>query len=162
MSGNYGVGGVLKLNRNQYDTKINYNLSQKLAVWGKYSRMDAPVQGKYIFGDLGGPALGTEGFGDTTTQMVTGGYNHTFSPTFLMDGVFGYTRMDQVVGIPNVDKNIGLDVWKIPGTNGGKQYANDTRYGGAPQVHGFGFDYVGVGATWAPVWRHERGLHLPD
>ena len=39
--------------------------------------------------------------------------------------------MDQFVGIPNVDKNIGLDVWKIPGTNGGQRYASDTRYGGA-------------------------------
>ncbi len=154
LSGNYGVGGVLKLNRNQYDTKVNYNVNQGLVTWGKYSRMDAPVEGKYIFGDLGGPALGTEGFGDTTTQLVTGGFTKTFSATLLFDGVFGYTRMDQVVGIPNVDKNIGLDIWKIPGTNGGTQFANDPRYGGAPQVTGF--DYVGVGATWAPVWRKER------
>jgi outer membrane receptor protein involved in Fe transport len=156
LGGNYGVGGVLSLNRNQYDTKINYNLSQKWALWGKYSRMTAPVQGRYIFGDLGGPALGTEGFGDTTTQLVTAGYTRIFSGSFLMDGVFGYTRMDQAVGIPNVDKNIGLDVWKIPGTNGGRQFANDNRYGGAPVVDGFGFSYIGVGATWAPVWRHER------
>jgi hypothetical protein len=158
LSGNYGVGAVLKLNRNQYDTKINYNVSQNLATWGKYSRMDSPVEGKYPFGDLGGNAgtIGTEGMGDTTTQIVTGGFSYTFSPTFLMDGVFGYTRMDQTVNIPNVDKNIGLDVWKIPGTNGGKQYANDPRYGGAPQITGFGFDYIGFGATWTPVWRHER------
>lgn len=157
LSGNYGTSGVLSMNRNQYDTKVNYNISQKLMTWGKYSRMDAPVAGKYIFGDLGGSALGTEGFGDTATQIVTVGYNYTFSGTFLMDGVFGYTRMDQQVGIPNVDKNIGLDTWKIPGTNGGKQYANDDRYGGAPQVDGFGFNYVGVAATWAPVWRNDRG-----
>ncbi|HEY3444316.1 MAG TPA: carboxypeptidase regulatory-like domain-containing protein [Paludibaculum sp.] len=157
LGGNYYAAGVLKLDRNQYDVKINYAASSKLAIWGKYSRMDAPVAGKYIFGDLGGPALGSEGFGDTTTQIPTVGYNYTFSPSFFMDGVFGYTRMDQVVGIPNVDKNIGLDLWKIPGTNGGRQYAKDDRYGGAPQVDGFGFSYVGVGATWAPVWRAERG-----
>ncbi len=156
LGGNYGVGGVLSLNRNQYDLKINYNVSNNLVTWTKYSRMDAPVAGKYIFGDLGGPALGTEGFGDTTTQVVTAGYTYTFSPTFLFDGVFGYTPMDQVVGIPNVDQNIGLDVWNIPGTNGGVQYADDDRYGGAPQVQGFGFTYVGVAATWAPVWRKER------
>jgi len=156
LSGNYGVSGVLALNRNQYDTKINYNISQNLVTWGKYSRMDAPVQGKYPFGDLGGSALGTEGFGDTTTQIVTGGFNYTISPTFLLDGVFGYTRMDQVVGIPNVDRNVGLDEWKIPGTNGGTQFADDPRYGGAPQIEGFGFSYIGVGATWAPVWRKER------
>ncbi len=157
LSGNYLSQGVLKLDRNMYDYKMNYTVSEKLSIWGKYSRMDSPVSGKYIFGDMGGPALGTEGFGDTTTQIPTIGYNYTFSPTFFMDGIFGYTRMDQTVGIPNVDKNIGLDVWKIPGTNGGKQYASDDRYGGAPLVQGFGFDYVGIAATWAPTWRHERG-----
>ena len=156
LSGNYGVSGILKLNRTQYDTKVNYNVSQKLGTWGKYSRMFAPVEGKYPFGDLGGSALGTAGKGETTTQLVTGGYSYTFSPAFLMDGVFGYTRMDQFVGIPNVDKNVGLDVWKIPGTNGGRQFASDTRYGGAPNISGFGFSDIGFIDTWTPVWRHER------
>ncbi|MCX6631782.1 MAG: TonB-dependent receptor, partial [Candidatus Solibacter sp.] len=156
LSGNYGVSGLLRLNRNQYDSKVNYNVSRKVAIWGKYSRMDSPVEGKYPFGDLGGAALGTEGKGETTTQLATGGFNVALSPTFIIDGVFGYTRMDQFVGIPNVDKNVGLDIWKIPGTNGGKQYANDTRYGGAPDIGGFGFSNIGFGATWTPVWRHER------
>ena len=156
LSGNYGASGVLSLTRNQYDSKVNYARSQRLGFWGKYSRMQAPVQGKYPFDSLGGAALGTEGFGDTTVQLATGGFTLTFTPTFMMDGVFGYTRMDQFVGIPDVDKNVGLDLWKIPGTNGGRQFANDNRYGGAPQIDGFGFSYIGVGATWAPVWRHER------
>ena len=156
LSQNYFVSGVLRLNRNQYDMKVNYNITKNFLLWGKYSRMDAPVQGKYPFGDLGGGALGTPGFGDTTTQLVTTGYTHTFSPTFLMDGVFGYTRMDQFVGIPGVDKNVGLDVWKIPGTNGGRQYASDKRYGGAPQITGFGFSDIGFTDTWTPVDRKER------
>ncbi|MBI3208821.1 MAG: TonB-dependent receptor [Candidatus Solibacter usitatus] len=156
LSGNYFTSGVLSLNRNQYDLKLNYNPTKNLIIWGKYSRMDAPVQGKYPFGDLGGSPLGTAGKGETTTQLATVGYTYTFSPTFLMDGVFGYTRFDQFVGIPNVDKNVGLDVWKIPGTNGGAQYAKDNRYGGAPAVTGFGFSDIGFLETWTPVWRHER------
>ncbi|MBI4905495.1 MAG: TonB-dependent receptor [Acidobacteria bacterium] len=156
LSGNYFVSGILRLNRNQYDTKINYNVSKNLLVWGKYSRMDAPVQGRYPFGDLGGSPLGSAGLGDTTTQLVTAGFTYTFTPTFLMDGVFGYTRMDQFVGIPNVDRNIGLDEWKIPGTNGGTQYAKDNRYGGAPAITGFGFSDIGFLDTWTPVWRYER------
>ena len=162
LSGNYGVGGVLKLNRNQYDTKVNYNVTHKLTAWGKYSRMDAPVEGKYPFGDLGGSALGTAGKGETTTQIVTGGFNYTISPTFIFDGVSATRGMDQFVGIPNVDKNVGLDVWKIPGTNGGKQYANDTRYGGAPNITGFGFSDIGFIDTWTPVWRHERSYTYHD
>jgi outer membrane receptor protein involved in Fe transport len=156
LSGNYEKSGVLKLDRNQYDLKMNYNLSQKTTLWGKYSRMHAPVEGVYPFGKLGGSAIGTEGIGDTTTQLMTVGFSHTFSPTFLWDGVFGYTRMDQNVDIPGQDTNMGLDTWKIPGTNGGTQYANDKRYGGAPNLSGFGFSDIGVTATWAPVERHER------
>jgi hypothetical protein len=156
LSGNYGVSAVLKLNRNQYDTKVNYNITHKLMAWGKYSRMDAPVEGKYPFGDLGGSALGTAGKGETTTQIVTAGFAYTISPTFIFDGVFGNTRHDQHVGIPNENINVGLDQWKIPGTNGGTQFANDTRYGGAPNITGFGFSDIGFLDTWTPVWRHER------
>jgi hypothetical protein len=156
LQGNYFAAGILTLKRSQYDFKSNWAATSKLMIWGKYSRMDAPVSGAYPFGDLGGAALGTEGFGDTTTQLVTAGHNYTFSPTFYMDGVFGYTRMDQEVGIPGQGRNVGLDDWKIPGTNGGRQFANDPRYGGLPQVTGFGFSYIGVGATWAPLFRKER------
>ncbi len=157
LSGNYYTKATLKLNRNQYDFKSNYTVNEKLMIWGKYSRMDAPVNGAYPFGNLGGSALGTDGSGETTTQIPTIGFNYTFSPTFFMDGVFGYTRMDQTVLLPNTDKNVGLDEWKIPGTNGGTQYKSDDRYGGAPQIDGFGFSSIGFSATWAPVWRHERG-----
>jgi hypothetical protein len=156
LQGNYLAQGIMSLIRNQYDYKMNWNTTSKLMIWGKYSRMDAPVRGHYPFGDLGGAALGTEGIGDTTTQLVTAGHNYTFSPTFYMDGVFGYTRMDQEVTIPGMGRNVGLDDWKIPGTNGGRQYANDPRYGGLPQLTGFGFSYIGVGATWAPLFRKER------
>ncbi len=156
LSGNYEKSGVLKLDRNQYDAKVNYNLSHSLALWGKYSRMHAPVEGVYPFGTLGGAAIGTEGIGDTTTQLMTVGFNKTFSPTFLWDGIFGYTRMDQNVNIPGQGTNIGLDQWKIPGTNGGTQYASDMRYSGAPQLSNFGFSDIGITATWAPTERHER------
>ncbi|MDZ4798281.1 MAG: TonB-dependent receptor [Bryobacteraceae bacterium] len=153
---NYGLAGTLKLNRNQYDTKVNYNISRNFIAWGKYSRMDAPVEGKYPFGDLGGAAIGTEGKGDTTTQIAAGGFTYTFSSTFLTDGVYGYTRMDQAVTIPGLDRNIGLDEWKIPGTNGGRQFANDLRYGSAPQLTGLGFSDLGYTAGWTPVTRAER------
>jgi hypothetical protein len=156
LGGNYYASGVQKLDRHMLDTKINWNASSKLAVNGKLSYMNAPVAGKYVFGDLGGPALGTHGFGDTKTYIPTGGFTYTLSPTFIVDGVFGYTRQDQEVGIPGQDSNVGLDVWKIPGTNGGRQYADDRRYGGLPNIQDFGFSNIGVDATWAPLFRAER------
>jgi hypothetical protein len=156
LGGNYGASGILRLDRNNYDVKGNYQVNPQLMVWSSYSRMDSPVQGRYVFGDLGGPVLGTDGFGDTTTQLVRAGYTWVVTPRFFIDGVFGLMRFDQFVGIPGGGTNVGLDVWGIPGTNGGRQYANDTRYGGVPPVAGFGFSNVGVAATWAPLERHER------
>lgn len=156
LSGNYGISGVLKLDRHLLDYKTNWNPTSKLAVWGKMSYLSAPVRGVYPWADLGGTPLGTEGIGDTKTYVPTMGFTYTFSPRFLFDGVFGITRFDQDVTIPGLDKNVGLDVWGIPGTNGGRQYASDKRYGSLPQLTGFGFDYIGFGATWTPVSRRER------
>ncbi len=156
LGGTYGSSGSMKLDRNNYDWKITWAAGQKLTVWGSYSRMDSPVKGKYVFGELGGPAMGTDGFGDTNVNIPRVGYTYTFSPAFLMDGVFGYSRFDQTVGIPGQDKNVGLDVWGIPGTNGGRQYKDDPRYGGLPHLTGFGFDDWGVAATWAPCFRNDR------
>jgi hypothetical protein len=157
LSGNYGTSGVLKLDRHLFDVKTNYNPTAKLAVWGKFSYLTAPVQGVYAWGALGGPSLGTEGIGNTKTYIPTMGFTYTLSPKFLFDGVFGITRFDQDVTIPGLDKNYGLDVWKIPGTNGGRQFANDiAHYGSYPQLTGFGFSYIGYGATWTPVSRRER------
>jgi hypothetical protein len=156
LSGNYGIGGVLKLDRHMSDLKTNWNANSKLAVWGKMSYLTAPVSGKYAWGDLGGPTLGTEGVGDTKTYVPTMGFTYTAGPRFILDGTFGITRFDQTVTIPGLDKNGGLDVWGIPGTNGGRQFASDKRYGSFPQLTGFGFDYVGFGATWTPVTRAER------
>ncbi|MGH9672156.1 MAG: hypothetical protein ACRD44_03165, partial [Bryobacteraceae bacterium] len=45
LQGTYLAQGPLKLNRNNYDIKGNYNWTQKMMVWAKLSRMDAPVQG---------------------------------------------------------------------------------------------------------------------
>jgi hypothetical protein len=160
LSGNFGASGTLKFNRNNYDIKGNWNASPQLAVWGKLSRMGAPVTGKHIFGEMVGPNLGTAGDGDVRVNMPTFGFTYTFSPTFIMDAVFGYTRHDQdVVGIGQ-GKNWGLDVFKIPGTNGGRQYANDLNYSGVPQFN-TGFSVWGLSETWLPLFRRERSYTGP-
>ncbi|MBI4874355.1 MAG: TonB-dependent receptor [Acidobacteria bacterium] len=160
LGGTFGTGGTLKYNRNNYDIKGNWNASSKLAVWGKLSRMGAPVTGKHIFGDMVGPNIGTAGEGSVRLNMPTFGFTYTFSPTFIMDAVFGYTRHDQDIVGTGQGKNWGLDVFKIPGTNGGKQYANDMRYSGVPQIE-TGFTGWGLTETWLPLERRERSYTSP-
>jgi hypothetical protein len=158
INNNFGVSGTQKLDRNQYDVKINYNPTAKLTLWGKYSRMGASVHGKAAFEKLVGPGVGgaDPGWGTTTVQVPTVGFNYTLSPTFLVDGVYGYTRLDQpAFGFDYDGTNYGLDVWKIPGTNGGAQYAGDEKYSGMPSI-GTGFTVWGQNSTPLPWWRYER------
>jgi len=155
LSGNYDVATVTAMGRGNWDIKTNWAATSKLNIWGKYSRMDANVSSPAIFSELGGPALNTRGTGDTTVQIPIVGYNYIFSPTFLLDGNFSYTRFDQTVRGPDFGKYYGSDVWKIPGTNGGKEYPNDPMYSGLPALH-TGFTDWGNTDTWMPVNRNDR------
>jgi hypothetical protein len=154
---NFTASGTFKLDRNNYDFKTNWNVSEKLMIWGKYSRMDAPVTGLVPFGELVGPAIGaaSPGNGDTTVQLPTVGFNLTPSSTWFIDGVFGYTRFDQTVSGLDFGKNWGSEVFRIPGTNGGRTFANDDRYSGMP-VFNHGFSTWGQTATWIPLFRNDR------
>jgi hypothetical protein len=172
---NYFSSGTEALNRHNYDAKINWNPTGSLAIWGKYSRMDAFVTSKFVFGDeLGGPGLSRAGAPEVATTDVnifTGGFTKTLSPTFLLDGTLAFTRMDLTGVYPGYGKNIGTDVWGIPNTNdpivtgpGAERIkaacpglANGGCYSGMPSLtHGF----TGWGATagWQPHFYNERSL----
>jgi hypothetical protein len=154
LTGNYQASGTQRLDRDQYDIKINWVASDQLSLWGKYSRMDALVTGPAALGEIGGPALGTRGTGDTKVNIPTVGFSYVFSPTFLMDGNFSYTRFDQDVFGPDHGRNWGLD-WGIPGTNGGTQFSDDDRYSGQPAI-AHGFTAWGNTDTWMPLFRNDR------
>lgn len=156
LAGNYAAEGTQSLTRDQFDVKTNYNVSDKLMVWGKYSYMNAPVTGIGALGELTGPALGTLGKGDTKVYIPSVGFNLTLSPTFLIDGVFGYSRFDQTVQGPDFGRNWGTDIWGIPGTNGGSgRFANDDRYSGQPCINN-GLTAWGNCNGWMPLFRNDR------
>ena len=134
LSGNYFSSATLQLTRDQYDVKSNYNVNEKLMVWGKYSHMKAPVVGAGALGELTGPALGQLGKADVSVKIPTFGFNYTASPTMFIDGVFGHTRFSNVATGPDYGKNWGSEVWGIPGTNGGKAFAGDIHYSGQPCI----------------------------
>ena len=154
-SGNFLAAATLALTRDQYDIKSNYNVTQKLMVWGKYSLMKAPVQGAGALGELTGPALGQLGKADVRVDIPTFGFNYTLSPTFLIDGVFGHTRFSNAATGPDYGKNWGSEVWGIPGTNGGKAFANDIRYSGQPCINN-GFTAWGNCSSSNPNFYADR------
>jgi len=120
--------------------------------------MWATSGGTGLFGAAVGPAPGADpGLGDTVVQNMSVGHTYTFSPTVLLDGVFGYQRQHQTVTANDYGQNFG-QVLGIPGLNG-----PDIRQSGFPNIV-FNGDaaagaYRGMGApNWMPLFRTEENF----
>jgi hypothetical protein len=151
---NYFNSGTQRLNRNNFDAKINWNRNERHQLWFKYSVMDALVHGDFSLGQAGGQCLcagGGIGDGSTLVQLGGIGQTYTVSPTFLIDGTFGWTRFGQAVKPPDLGTNFGLDVLGIPGTNG-----PDPRESGMPPMYISGYSALGNPEGWSPLFRNDQ------
>jgi hypothetical protein len=151
---NYFNTGVQRLNRNNFDEKVNWNRNERHQLWFKYSAMDALVHGDFGLGQAGGSCLcagGGLGDGSTLVQIAGIGQTYTVSPRFLIDGTFGWTRFGQDVEPPDLGTNFGLDVLGIPGTNG-----PDPRESGMPPLNISGFSTLGNPEGWNPLYRNDQ------
>jgi hypothetical protein len=145
---NFAATGVGEFNRTNIDAKVNYDSGGKLTLFGRYSISPTLIIDPPIFGEVSGPALngGQLGTAPGRIQVVGIGGTYTFTPTLLLDANIGYTR--QRIGAEGFDivSNFGLDVLKIPGTNG-----PDRLQGGVPafQING-GWTNIGNDNTGNP------------
>jgi carboxypeptidase family protein/TonB-dependent receptor-like protein len=165
-SDNYATTGTTKFNRNNYDAKINYNISSAAQVFAKYSQMSATVSAGSYFGDPasggamgGGFGGGLAGSADTTVKIGTAGLTWTLSPRIVLDAVFGLTRFDQSNIPQDYGTNYGTDVFGIPGTNGAGGANGDIRYSGFPPISVSDYTAYGGTAGWAPAFRNDRSYN---
>jgi hypothetical protein len=137
---NYQATGTYEFNRDNADFKVNYNPSDKTTVFGRYSFSPSDIFDPPSLGAAGGDATagGQPGRAPGLIQSVSIGGTHIISPRLLFDVVAGYTR--QRLGAQNIDidKNYGLDVLRIPGTNG-----PDALQGGYPRFTIASFSSIG-------------------
>ena len=123
---NYDAYGSTTYNRSNWDFKVNYNPSDKSMIWGRYSISPMDIVAPLVLGPAGGDAFngGNPGHAGGRVQTTAAGFTYTLSPTLLLDGNVGYTRQNIGADGDPQDGDYGLDVLKIPGTNGiGPNYA---------------------------------------
>jgi carboxypeptidase family protein/TonB-dependent receptor-like protein len=152
---NFLASGAQRLDRNNFDAKINWNRTAKSTIWGKYSIMQAQVGCDAAFGKGGGAALCPSGSnigeGTLRTQVSTIGSTYIFSPTFLWDGLLGWTRQGQ--GITGFDYGnfVARDLG-IPGANGNSK---DIRDSGAPLIIIAGYQNFLNDTDTRPFFSHD-------
>jgi len=130
---NFLGSGTALFNRDNADIKVNYIPTQKSMVFGRYSFSRILVFDPPLLGDAGGDATngGQLGNAPGLIQSVGLGATYTFTPHLLFDWNFGYTR--QRLGATfDLGSPKGLDLLKIPGTNGAGDPTNNFLYNGLP------------------------------
>ncbi len=132
----------VKVDRGNYDGKINFQRTKEHTIWGKFSTLRANVVDNFNLGFDEGS------LGDTKVYVVSIGHTWTLSPSLLLDGNFGYNRQNQIVTGPDYGKNLGLDLG-IPGVNDAK----DVRASGLPTFEN-GYT-IGSTPNWMPLFRKE-------
>lgn len=119
---NFLTNGTAEFNRDNIDTKINYNPTDKMTLFGRYSYSPTLITEPPILGEAGGDAINGGQLGDAPGRVQVAGLGgtYTFSGSLFMDANFGYTRQKLGAQGPDVTSgtNFGLDVLGIPGTNG--------------------------------------------
>lgn len=152
-SQNYFTSGTQALDRDNIDSKVDWNRTANHHIFGKYSVMKALVTCPFSLGPAGGAGLcngGGAGTAPTLTQIVTLGHSLIITPNLLLDEVLGFSRMGQHGTDSFFGTNVGLQLG-IPGTNG-----PDVRQRGFPIFNITGFSSIGQTANYSPFWRNDQ------
>lgn len=150
---NYFVQAPFVLNRWTLDTKMNWQASSKVNVFGRFSVLDFFTENGTNFGkDLQGQPLGSSnpGTGFGNTYNVSAGATWALSPTLLVDANVGWVRMNSNVAQSDIDENKGLNLYGLPGTNGPNAYE-----GGMPFFDLDTYADLGTVDTFMPYYRSD-------
>jgi len=150
---NYFVQAPFVLNRWTVDSKVNWNATSKLNVFGRFSVLDFFTENGTNFGhELQGAPLGSSnpGTGNGNTYNVSGGATYSLSNNLVMDAHFGFVRMNTGVQQSDLGEFKGLQVLGLPGTNGPNFYE-----GGTPLFDLDTYADLGTTDTFMPYFRSD-------
>lgn len=155
---NYVAQGDGTYTRDNVDVKMNLNATNKLALFGRYSISPSNIFDPPSLRDAGGDALngGQLGNAPGRTQVAGAGTTYTLSPSLLLDANFGFTRQRLGAEAIDINSNVGLDVLKIPGTNGSNRLQ-----GGTPSFQIGGWANLGNPNTGNP-FRFEDNQYVAN
>jgi len=137
------------------DSKVNWNASPRLQVFGRYSQLRFRQNSETVFGpqlqgdDATGGGNPGRGWGDT--YNFSAGMTYTLGSSIVVDGNVGWVRMKSNVEMSDVGENKGRDWLGIPGTNGPHHWE-----GGMPFFDLDGYTDFGTVEDFMPYYRADN------
>jgi outer membrane receptor protein involved in Fe transport len=145
---NYSGSGTGILNSNQWDVRGDYQVTERIHAFGRFSRFTDTLTGTTLFGAAGGPGFGLGGYGGTSVganDSVALGTDIAVNPKLVTDIRLGYFRYN--IATAKYSTNNLATQLGIPGLNTGAFGS-----AGAPA-----FEMTEVGAQGAPANGQNAG-----
>lgn len=121
LKNNYSGSGTGGLNSDQWDVRADYQMSEKVHFFGRFSRFTDILSGKTMFGAAGGAGFGLGGYGGTSqgaNDSVAVGTDVVLNAKLVTDVRLGYFRYNIITS--KYDQNTQLATQLgIPGMNTG-------------------------------------------
>ena len=122
---NYTGAGAGSFNSNQWDVRGDATLSDKIHVFGRFSRFTDTLAGASLFGPAGGPGLGIAGYGGVSqgaNDSLALGTDIAISSKLVTDIRLGYFRYDISThkndpgnaNLPFLGENVGTAALAVP------------------------------------------------
>ncbi len=155
---NFITEGVQRFDIDQYNGRVDYNLTSNTHIFGRYTLADFNNYSPAAFGDAGGGPSAFNFSGDSIdrNQSLALGFDHTFNANLVTDARFGFYRY-RIRVQPNDAGTTPAQDAGLPGLNTGS--ASTT---GLPAFYvngdgGFNFGYaLGVNACNCPLKETEN------
>jgi hypothetical protein len=122
---NYSGTGTGAFNSNQWDVRGDATLSQKIHIFGRFSRFTDTLSGASLFGAAGGPGLGIAGYGGVSqgaNDSLAMGADIAINSKLVTDIRLGYFRYDIITrkndpgntNLPLLGENVGTTALPVP------------------------------------------------
>ena len=134
IANNYTAGGNGVVNQNQFDIRVDEQVSQRTHAFGRYSYFDNLISAGTIFGAAGGTGFSspTNSFGGSANgknQSAVAGADIALRPNLLTDFRLGYLRYHVATHKYDGTTDLATEVG-IPGLNLGSSFTS-----GAPAFY---------------------------
>ena len=147
---NFLGSGAGPYSQNAFDTRIDFNASQSVQVFGRFSLDYFSLSGQGVLGALGGVGFGPGGLAGSSVvhnYSIASGVTKTFSSTLLADFRFGYFKYNPKTHKPDEGKT-PMTAAGIPNANLGDNFTS-----------GLGeFDFNGLNNDTVPVFGDGLGV----
>src|SRR5436305_14667144 len=123
-------------------------------MFGRCSILNFTTFSPTPFDQASGSSIDTSqqaGPGEGRIISTTMGMNYIATPTFLVDGNIAYTRIAPGTHPIQYGQNVGLDVLKLPGTNGPTIFSS-----GIPEFQITGYETLGNPGSATPYFWHDN------